>query len=817
MAIITTDLQLVSANSTADALTGYTAIGATANVSDSDAKVHNTACVRNNNSSASLYPTHSGTALNTINTTVGINLTNKALYIWRSNSIPTNLAVKGQIGGCALWFSNGATYNTSPYKVFDLDGSDSDISGGWKSYAVDPTRPSTLSVGGALTISAVTSIGFTRAMLTALTGNVGADYIDVTRYGTGLKVKDNSAVVGQQANFNEIYAYDSTITRVFGVLTSVSGVYYGMGKLFIGGDDAVYPTTTDNQAQLTYFKDTEQTLVWKSMPLNADFYEIRVAANASQDTVFQLGSYNATTEVATEGVTIKGSADTGAMASSQETPVVLTAQSMFVTAGTRLGAGQAFKNLVIGAKLKEVSFWMAKTGTPTSTLTAKLYAHSGTFGTSSVPTGTALATSDPISASVVSTTQGWIKFTFSGAQQYTMADNTEYVIAVEISGATSNSTNFVSVYSATNSLYPGNWASWSGSTWTATATNDLAFKLYTINPASTWKFTATNTNSNNIIKLYGSTFENIISSTLNGNTRSRTVALCGLTNTSATVTTSNNFTTGFIVPGMAVSGTGIPAGTRVASIESNTSLTLTNAATATDTVTLTFTDRSEIISCSFNGIGAITPNGCYIHDTIFENVVTTAPTSATNALVVSSTSHIANISSCQFINCNRAIRITAPGTYVFDNLIFSGNTYDIENTSSGLVTITLLNGSNATTFINTGGGTTVINTPRTLSVTNIIDGSAVRIIKQSDMSILAEADIVGVSPSGLTGITVISDPLNAGRYVAKYEYNYTANTPVFVVVTNNNYQVIYTTSELVNDDSSLQISQVIDRQYTNPA
>ena len=84
-------------------------------------------------------------------------------------------------------------------------------------------------------------------------------------------------------------------------------------------------------------------------------------------------------------------------------------------------------------------------------------------------------------------------------------------------------------------------------------------------------------------------------------------------------------------------------------------------------------------------------------------------------------------------------------------------------------------------------------------------------------NILAEADIVGVSPSGLTGITVISDPLNAGRYVAKYEYNYTANTPVFVVVTNNNYQVIYTTSELVNDDSSLQISQVIDRQYTNPA
>lgn len=810
MAIITTDLQLVSANSTADSLTGYTAIGATANVLDSDAKVHNNACVRNNNITT-IFPANSGTALNAF---TAVNLTNKALYLWRSNAMPTNLAVKNQYAGCAFWVSSGATYNTSPYKVFDLDGQDTDLTGGWKSYAVDPTRSTALQLGS-LTTSSVTSIGFSRSMLTSLT-NAGLDYIDVTRYGTGLKLKDNSAVSGQQANFSELFTYDSTITRALGVLTSIGGVYYGMGKLLIGGDDAVYPTTVDNQAALTYFKDTEQTLVWKSMPLNADFYELRVASNASQDTVFQLGSYNAVSEVATEGVTIKGSIDTGAMASAQQTPGTLTAQSMFVTAGTRLGAGQAFRNLVVGAKLKEVSFWMAKTGTPTSTLTAKLYAHSGTFGTSSIPTGTALATSDPISASVVATTQGFIKFTFSGAQQFAMADNTDYVIAVEISGATSNSTNFVSVYSNASNTYPGNWASWSGTAWTATATTDIAFKLYTINPASTWKFSAVNTNATNVIKLYGSTFENVFTAELNGNLRSRQVALCGL-NGSTTVTTSNNFTSGFIVPGMEVSGTGITAGTRVASIESNTSLTLTDAATTTDTVTLTFVDRSEIISCKFNGIGAITANGCYIHDTIFENVVTTAPTSATNALIIANPAQIANVSSCQFINCNRAIRITQPGTYVFDNLIFTGNVYDIENTSAGLVTVTLLNGSNATTSINTGGGTTVINTPRTFSVTNMIDGSAVRIVRQSNMSVLAEADSVGAVPDGIFNIEVVSDPLNAGRYIAKYQYNYTTNTPVFVVITNNNYQAIYTTSELVNDDSSLQISQVIDRQYINPA
>lgn len=817
MAIITTDLQLLTANATFDAAVtnNYTQIGGTANVLDNDAKIHNTGCIRNNNIT-SVFPTETGVALNAAGNGGNfgtVNCSNKVIYTWRSNAMPSNLATKNGYAACVLYIGNGSTYNTSPFKAFDLDGSDTDLSGGWKSYAIDPTRPTAKSAG-TFSNTAITSMGWTRAMLTALTGS-GLDYVDVSRYGTGLKLKDNTGVAGEEANFAEMFAYDSEITRSWGVLTSVGGVYYGMGKLLIGGDDAVYPTTTDNQSQMTFFKDTEQTLVWKSMPVSANFYEIRVAANASNDTIFQLGNYNRVTGVASEGVTIKGSIDTGAMASAQQTPGTLTAQTMFVTGGTRLGAGNSFRNLVVGAKIKEVYFWMARVGTPSSTLNAKLYAHSGTFGTSSIPTGSALATSTGVSAGNLSTTPGWVKFTFPNG--YTMTDNTDYVIAVEISGNTSNSTNYVQVYSNGSNLYPGNWSSWSGSTWTATATTDIAFKLYTINPASTWRFNATNTNDSNIIKLYGSTFENIYSATLNGNSRSIPVTLCSLTTDGFGISSSNSFSAAGIVPGMTVTGTGIPPNTVVASIQSNITLTLSNAATVTDTVTLTFSDRSEIVSCKFNGIGEITPNGCYIDDTIFENVVTTAPTSASSALVVSSTSHIANVTNSSFINCNRAIRITQPGTYVFNNLRFSGNVFDIDNASTGLVTITLINGSNATTFVNTGvGASTVINTPRTFSITNLIEGSSVRIVKQSDMSILAEADTVGAVPAGLTGITVSSDPLNAGRYVASYEYNYTTATPVFVIITSDNYQMIYTTSNLVNDDSSLQVSQVIDRQYSNP-
>jgi hypothetical protein len=66
-----------------------------------------------------------------------------------------------------------------------------------------------------------------------------------------------------------------------------------------------------------------------------------------------------------------------------------------------------------------------------------------------------------------------------------------------------------------------------------------------------------------------------------------TVASC-TTNSTTTVTTTNNFITSNVVAGMTVTGAGIATGTTVASVQSATSLTLSQAATASATVTLTF-------------------------------------------------------------------------------------------------------------------------------------------------------------------------------------------------------------------------------------
>jgi len=103
---------------------------------------------------------------------------------------------------------------------------------------------------------------------------------------------------------------------------------------------------------------------------------------------------------------------------------------------------------------------------------------------------------------------------------------------------------------------------------------------------------------------------------------------------------------------------------------------------------------------------------------------------------MSSTSH--NITDCNFISCPDGVHIPNTGTYTFNALKFSGNTFDIENSSAGLVTVNCTNGADASTYENTGGGTTQIFNTKTLKVTaldssnNPIEDAQVWIQKRPD-------------------------------------------------------------------------------------
>lgn len=142
--------------------------------------------------------------------------------------------------------------------------------------------------------------------------------------------------------------------------------------------------------------------------------------------------------------------------------------------GSATAFGQSFRSLYT-ADLKRVIFTGFRTGSPTGNVVARLYAHSGTLGTSSVPTGSPLATSDPVDISTLGTgTPQNIEFTFPAP--YQLQAGTNYVVVVEFSGG--NSTNRLTVGCDNSSPnHPGNLAGYDGS-WGASSTQDLCFQIY---------------------------------------------------------------------------------------------------------------------------------------------------------------------------------------------------------------------------------------------------------------------------------------------------------------------------------------------------
>lgn len=147
-------------------------------------------------------------------------------------------------------------------------------------------------------------------------------------------------------------------------------------------------------------------------------------------------------------------------------------------AGATIAMGQSF-NSGAGGVVRHVAFYFGSSGTPAGYAYAKIYTHSGTFGTSSVP-GTLLATSDPLDTAPLYTQ--WHCFTFSGAEQITLDPDTQYVVVMEHREGvvTLNNYNRVSYKSAGS--HAGNACTLNDTTetWTADATKEVPFGIYAV-------------------------------------------------------------------------------------------------------------------------------------------------------------------------------------------------------------------------------------------------------------------------------------------------------------------------------------------------
>lgn len=142
--------------------------------------------------------------------------------------------------------------------------------------------------------------------------------------------------------------------------------------------------------------------------------------------------------------------------------------------------GQSFTPSVSGG-LSSCKFYLKKSSTPTGTAYAKLYAHSGTYGTSSVPTGSALATSGGFDISTLTTSSQLITFTF--ASPYSVTSGTRYCITLLIPSQTSGKNVLVGCDGSSPS-HGGNYFGWFTDVWWADPSDDVCFYVYVDEPAS---------------------------------------------------------------------------------------------------------------------------------------------------------------------------------------------------------------------------------------------------------------------------------------------------------------------------------------------
>lgn len=141
------------------------------------------------------------------------------------------------------------------------------------------------------------------------------------------------------------------------------------------------------------------------------------------------------------------------------------------------GVAQSFR-LSAAAWVGSVIVRAGRNVTLTGNVTARLYATTGTHGTSAVPTGAALASATVSAASLeeyVGGTPPAVTFTFS--TPYLVAANTTYAVAIEY-GVTGLGVHSLVVGADSSSpTHAGNYAVFDGAAWSAEPSVDLVFIL----------------------------------------------------------------------------------------------------------------------------------------------------------------------------------------------------------------------------------------------------------------------------------------------------------------------------------------------------
>lgn len=141
-----------------------------------------------------------------------------------------------------------------------------------------------------------------------------------------------------------------------------------------------------------------------------------------------------------------------------------------------MSRGQTFKTGASSVQLTAVRFWMNRSSTLYDGYArAKLFAMTGTYGVSGVPTGAAIAVSNNVARNSLPTTYGWVQFDFPSPP--TLQPNTSYCIVINADVVTSS---FRVGIDSSSPTHAGNYFD-DGSTgevgWSVNAGRDLIFEV----------------------------------------------------------------------------------------------------------------------------------------------------------------------------------------------------------------------------------------------------------------------------------------------------------------------------------------------------
>lgn len=153
--------------------------------------------------------------------------------------------------------------------------------------------------------------------------------------------------------------------------------------------------------------------------------------------------------------------------------------------GDWIECGQSFTGS--GGILDSVKFYLYKKGTPPGVVVAKVYAHSGVFGTKSLPTGDPLAVSDNVTATTLETSFALTTFVFSGANRITLTSGERYVVTIFYNDGTSSNSIVIGV-DISSPTHSGNFCGYSGF-WQGLSSYDTPFYVYTVSTYSRLLYT----------------------------------------------------------------------------------------------------------------------------------------------------------------------------------------------------------------------------------------------------------------------------------------------------------------------------------------